>query len=576
LPLIAIAPRPPRPAIALRPRRRAAALLLTATLAFGSIALASTAAAPAASAATTPTVTATAVPQGGGSVTLTGSGFLGAAPGIYLGIGPQALGDFYTGSDSLIASETTWIAVGNADATTGAGRTAPMTTAGTFTLTVTVPAGTDTSFAVYTSKAHGTGVSDPSQNTVTSLGYASAPTNPTDPTDPTNPTNPTNPTDPTDPTTPTDPTGPSTPAPATQRLRVSTVSAEGYVTVTGTGYSPKAPGIYVGLARPGYSSLYSASAAGSALVSQTTWVARSSTLVSSAASGIVTASGRTAVLSSKGAFSLRLKVPANGKRYAVYTSLADGAGKTNPAQNASATLTRAAVTTSAAAAAQPKCLASEVTSSTLNWAIKDSFRTYIRGSIAGGSWSLASIGDTGGRFVWSNGTGSVNTSSTLGYVSYPGTLKFTGHDGALDITITGIGVRYDSPRSATVIASFNTLGLDGKRTVMSNIAFATVALPGTTASGSTISVTNAPTTLTKAGATAFGDFYSVGQAMAPLSTTLALGGTVACTSLTSAALAETGVDASGPTLAALLMLLGGASVLTVARLRRRRAEANPE
>jgi len=121
-----------------------------------------------------PTVSATPAPRAGGAITVTGSGFSGTSPGVYLGVGPVGLAGFYAGSSQI--SDVVWIAPGNADGSSGAGRTAPMTAEGAFTVQVTVPAHADgTGYAIYTSKAHGQGFSDPSQNTTTAIAWEPLP-----------------------------------------------------------------------------------------------------------------------------------------------------------------------------------------------------------------------------------------------------------------------------------------------------------------------------------------------------------------------------------------------------------------
>jgi len=122
----------------------------------------------------TPTVSATAAPRAGGTITISGSGFAGTSPGIYLGVGPSGLAGFYPGATQI--TEVVWIAPGNADGSSAAGRTAPMTAEGTFTVQVGVPELTDgAQYAVYTSKAHGQGFSDPSQNTITAVAWEPLP-----------------------------------------------------------------------------------------------------------------------------------------------------------------------------------------------------------------------------------------------------------------------------------------------------------------------------------------------------------------------------------------------------------------
>lgn len=121
-----------------------------------------------------PALSVPQAPRAGGTITVTGSGFSGASPGIYLGIGPAGLAGFYQGASQI--TDVVWIAPGNADGSSGQGRTAPMTADGTLTVKVTVPAHSDgAQYAIYTSKAHGQGFADTSQNTITALAWEPAP-----------------------------------------------------------------------------------------------------------------------------------------------------------------------------------------------------------------------------------------------------------------------------------------------------------------------------------------------------------------------------------------------------------------
>lgn len=118
-------------------------------------------------------ISAPAVPTAGGEITVTGTGFDADSTGIYLGVGPTGLSGFYAGSAQLLPNETVWIALGNPNVPSGTARTAPMNADGSFSVKLTIPAASNTipQYAIYTSKAHGKGFSDPSQNTTTALNY---------------------------------------------------------------------------------------------------------------------------------------------------------------------------------------------------------------------------------------------------------------------------------------------------------------------------------------------------------------------------------------------------------------------
>jgi hypothetical protein len=124
--------------------------------------------------AASPAVSVTDAARAGGVVTVTGSGFAGVSPGVYLAVGPVGLPGFYAGSSQL--GDTVWIAQGNVDGGSGAGRTAPMSAEGTFSVQMSVPAYTEGApYAIYTSKAHGQGFADTSQNTTTAIAWEQLP-----------------------------------------------------------------------------------------------------------------------------------------------------------------------------------------------------------------------------------------------------------------------------------------------------------------------------------------------------------------------------------------------------------------
>ncbi|MFF3601915.1 hypothetical protein ACFYYK_41320, partial [Kitasatospora indigofera] len=252
-------------------------------------------------AASAPVVTVSEAPRAGGTVTVRGTGFAAAKPGVYVGLGGEGLPGFYLGSAKLVASETTFVAPGNVLGTGAQGRTAPLEEDGSFEFTVTVPAlsaGTP-SYAIYTSKAHGQGMSDKSQDTTTVIRYAPLP------------------------------------------KPVVTVSeaprAGGAVTVRGTGFAATKPGIYVGLGTAGLPGFYMG---GSGLVtSEITFVAPGNVLGSGA-------QGKTAPMNADGSFEFSVTVPAFSEAkpsYAIYTSKAHGQGMSDTSQDSSTVIAYAPI-----------------------------------------------------------------------------------------------------------------------------------------------------------------------------------------------------------------------------------------
>ena len=127
--------------------------------------------APLAAALATPSVVSTEAPRAGGTITVTGSGFDPAEPGVYVGVGPASLENFYAGVDSLL--DTVWVGPGNVVDDSGTQRTAALNADGSFSIKLTIPAfASEKNYSIYTSKAHGIGKKDKSQNTVTAIAYS--------------------------------------------------------------------------------------------------------------------------------------------------------------------------------------------------------------------------------------------------------------------------------------------------------------------------------------------------------------------------------------------------------------------
>ena len=180
-----------------------------------------------------------------------------------------------------------------------------------------------------------------------------------------------------------------------------------------------------------------------------------------------------------------------------------------------------------AATAQTSGPSCEVTSSTLTWGVKESFRAYISGSIANGAWE-ASDGAAyeTPEFVWTNGTGSYDPTAGTGSVSFPGTVHFTGHDGVLDLTLANPTVEFEGSGSAALLLDARSTDMEGEVAVdtaqewVGEIALGGDLVP----SDGVLTLADQPTTLTNSGATAFAGFYEAGVELDPLSITLEFDG----------------------------------------------------
>ena len=197
-----------------------------------------------------------------------------------------------------------------------------------------------------------------------------------------------------------------------------------------------------------------------------------------------------------------------------------------------------AVAGAAAATGASSCT---VSGATLSWGVKESFRSYISGSIAKGAWT-----PEGGAtyatpsFGWASGAGQLGDGPagdvttgdvpagdvTTGDVAFVGSVRFTGHQGVLDTTLADPVLRFTSPTSAQLLLDVAGTTQEGVAVSSPDVPFADVDLsaspvdPGTGA----LSFAGAPTTLTAEGAAAFGS-YEPGTALDPLTADVP----VACT-----------------------------------------------
>ncbi|MFC4858318.1 HtaA domain-containing protein [Actinophytocola glycyrrhizae] len=216
-----------------------------------------------------------------------------------------------------------------------------------------------------------------------------------------------------------------------------------------------------------------------------------------------------------------------------------------------------------------------VTGARLEWGLKESFRNYISGPIAHGSWTLQGV--TGnGPFVWED-----LTTGTEEHVDFAGSVHFTGHDGLLDLTISQPRVRFANG-AAELLLDVRSKGLEnpGEYVELDDAVFATLT-PGTpTVQNGLITYPAMPAVLTEQGASGFAGFYPAGTELDPVTVTIALdgatlppagsgggGGGPVHTPTTPVAqnLADTGVNVSMLVAISLTMVLTGATLVLLRR-----------
>ena len=222
-----------------------------------------------------------------------------------------------------------------------------------------------------------------------------------------------------------------------------------------------------------------------------------------------------------------------------------------------------------------------IKSANLGWGVRDSFRNYVRGGIANGSWELNSTSYSSDAFNWSNGTGTFKGGK--GSISFSGSVRFTGHHGILDTTIANPRLEING-NSGTLYATMNSNDPSGKATNYGEVALLKVDLSGLQSSADAVSVNGAATTLTAEGAKAFAGFYDAGKDMAPLSFSAAINGaktttkTVSetvyegegCDPVTGKPLASTGASGvEGTLVAGFIAVAAGAGTVVYTRRRKK-------
>ena len=222
-----------------------------------------------------------------------------------------------------------------------------------------------------------------------------------------------------------------------------------------------------------------------------------------------------------------------------------------------------------------------IKSANLGWGVRDSFRNYVRGGIANGSWELNGTSYSSDAFNWSNGTGTFKNGK--GSISFSGSVHFTGHHGILDTTIANPRLEING-NSGTLYATMTSNDPSGKATNYGEVALLKVDLSGLQSSADAVSVNGAATTLTAEGAKAFAGFYDAGKDMAPLSFSAAINGaktttkTVSetvyegegCDPVTGKPLASTGASGvEGTLVAGFIAVAAGAGTVVYTRRRKK-------
>ncbi|MFH8343522.1 HtaA domain-containing protein [Streptomyces sp. NPDC018045] len=180
---------------------------------------------------------------------------------------------------------------------------------------------------------------------------------------------------------------------------------------------------------------------------------------------------------------------------------------------------KAAAPASAAGSALASGSASgKIVDGNLDWGVKKSFRDYIAGPIAGGKAELAGgAAPSAAGYRFPKGHGTYDGAAASLAVEFNGSVRFTGHAGALDLKFANLKVKAAGTKG-TLIADVSAKSrASGKVTNTAGMAVADLKIPtgALTAKNGVVTLKNVPATLTAAGAKAFAD-YPAGQALDPV------------------------------------------------------------
>ncbi|TDC71161.1 HtaA domain-containing protein, partial [Streptomyces hainanensis] len=161
----------------------------------------------------------------------------------------------------------------------------------------------------------------------------------------------------------------------------------------------------------------------------------------------------------------------------------------------------------------------------LDWGVKESFRTYVTGPIANGDVELSDgaseIAD-GYRFPVAGGEFDPATPALD--ADFTGGVRFTGHEGALDLRFTELTVEIDGTEGELIADVSSKDRTSGEVTEYDAITVAELDVPADALNpvDDVLTLDAVPATLTADGAEAFGGFYSAGEELDPVTVSVAL------------------------------------------------------
>ncbi len=159
----------------------------------------------------------------------------------------------------------------------------------------------------------------------------------------------------------------------------------------------------------------------------------------------------------------------------------------------------------------------------MTWGFKESFRSYISGTIANGEWTVAD-GATYETpdFGWADGEGSYDGETGKGLVEFTGSITFTGHGDILNTTVGNPQFQFVDAGTALLILDVTGTTQEGEAVSELGVEFVELDLADVVQIvDGILTVTDATALLTPAGAAAFGT-YPEGEQFDPVSLTAVL------------------------------------------------------
>ncbi|GIG67158.1 HtaA domain-containing protein [Phytomonospora endophytica] len=144
----------------------------------------------------------------------------------------------------------------------------------------------------------------------------------------------------------------------------------------------------------------------------------------------------------------------------------------------------------------------------VDWGVRRTYREYVTGDIAKGSWALAEGAQDGGAlFRFGAGEGKYDAKKKTLTASFAGAVTFTGQ--GLDLTLKGFSVSVKGGEGA-LAADVTSAGATSEDVALVTFGAKLSAKDGL------VRLDEIPTVLTATGATAFGGLYPAGTEMDPL------------------------------------------------------------